>query len=44
MVAPAYPNSSPSTGALLFLDLFQNLTGAILLVVGHVPVVSTRLW
>ena len=31
------------TGACIFLNLFQNLTGVVLLVVGGVPVMTERL-
>ncbi|KAF8760449.1 hypothetical protein HU200_010160 [Digitaria exilis] len=42
VMEPAHQGSSPrlGTGARIFLDLFQDLTGAILSVVGNVPVGS----
>ena len=42
MVEPTHQGSSPrlGTGARIFLDLFQDLTGTILSVIGDVPVDS----
>ena len=42
VVEPAHQGSSPrlDNGACIFLNLFQDFTGAILLVVGDVPVDS----
>jgi hypothetical protein len=40
VVEPVHPGSSPrpSMGVCIYLDLFQNLTGDMLSVVGDVPV------
>jgi hypothetical protein len=42
VVEPAHPGSSPrlGMGVCIYLDLFQDLTGAMLSVVGDVPVNS----
>jgi hypothetical protein len=45
MVEPAHPSSSPrlGMGVCIYLDLFQDLLGAILSVVGDVPVNSLKI-